>query len=119
VKRDRSARKRERLARVVERATLPERPFMGSGPRYLVHPSVAAACAPSLLAIAAALHDEARRIDDASLRALERFITDGSSAFFGYSTTTALWATIRLEDAIVGEKAGTPGEAEIAVAVAV
>jgi hypothetical protein len=63
----RAMKKRQRLARQVERAAVPERPFIGRGPRYIAQPSVTAACAPSLRAIAAALRDEARPIDGASL----------------------------------------------------
>src|SRR5262249_13295132 len=52
MKRDRSSRKRRQLARAVERAAVPERPF-ARAPRYLVHPNVTTACAASLHAIAA------------------------------------------------------------------
>ena len=45
-------RKRISLARSLERTAVPERPYIGRGPRYLVHPTITAACAPSLLAIA-------------------------------------------------------------------
>ena len=50
MRRGRQIKECEKLARHVERAAVPERPFMGSGPRYLVQPSVTAACAPSLRA---------------------------------------------------------------------
>ena len=54
---DKATRKRIKLARSLERAAVPERPYIGRGPRYLVHPTITAACAPSLLAIAAALRE--------------------------------------------------------------
>src|SRR2546428_5720420 len=54
MKRDRITKKRNQLARSCERAAVPERPFL-HGPRYLVHPDVTAACAPSLRVIAGAL----------------------------------------------------------------
>ena len=47
MKRDRTIKKRQQLAQHVERAAVPERPFIGPGPRYLVQPGVTAACAPS------------------------------------------------------------------------
>jgi hypothetical protein len=117
VTRDRNMRKRQRVARTVERATVEEHPFIGPGQRYLVHPNVTAACAPSLLEIAAALRDETRPIDEANVDAVRRFVTDGSSAYFGYNPTTALWAACRLEHAVVGaEVASFEGE-PLAVAV--
>ena len=39
MKRDRSIKKRRRLARSLERAAEPERPFIGRGPRYIVQPT--------------------------------------------------------------------------------
>ena len=36
MKRDRTMKKRQQLARRVERAAVPERPYIGRGPRYLV-----------------------------------------------------------------------------------
>lgn len=110
-------RRRQRTAQTVERATVQEHPFIGSAPRYLVHPNVTAACAPPLLEIAAALRDETRSIDDASVEAVGRFVTDGSSAYFGYNPTTALWAACRLEHAIVGADAASFEEEPLAVAV--
>lgn len=115
--RDGNSRKRVRLAQCVERATVPERPFTRFGPRYLVHPNIAAACTPSLLTIAAALRDDTRPVADANLEAVHRFVSDGSSAFFGYNATTALWESIRLEHAVVGAETIVRDEEEVAVGV--
>ena len=87
MKRDRTTKKRHQLARQVERAAVPERPFIGRGPRYLVHPRITAACAPSFQAIAAALRDNALVIGDESLAAVRTFITDGGSSFFDRDET--------------------------------
>jgi len=116
VKRARSIRKRGRLARHVERAAVPERPFR-RGPRYLVQPSVTAACAPSLHAIAAALRDETRPIDGASLKAMATFLTDGSGPFFGGDSTAALREVVRLQHVIVGAETTVFDEERVAVAV--
>ena len=75
--------KKRRLARSLEHAAKPERLYIGRGPRYLVHPEVAVACAPSLRAIAAALRDETVAFDDEQFRAIRSFVNDGSSTFFG------------------------------------
>jgi len=119
VKRDRISRKRQRLARNVERATVPERPFIGRGPRYLVQPSVTAACTPSLHAIAAALRDETYAIDKSSLEAVGRFLSDGAtSPFFGRDSTAALREAVRLQHVIVGAETAAAVDPEpIAVAV--
>jgi len=108
VKPDRTIRKRERLARDVERACVPERPFPCSGPRYLVHPSVAGACAPPLRAIAAALREETCAVDDAGLAAVAWFVKDGSSPFFGWDSKAALGTAIRLQEVVTGPGAGSP-----------
>lgn len=124
--RDRTIRKGERLtcrtnsqrlARHVERAAVPERPFMLGTPRYLVHPSVTAACAPSLLAIAAALRDETHSIDEASLEAVGRWLTDGRGPFFGRDSAAALREVVRLQHAIVGADTAVFDEERVAVAV--
>lgn len=73
---DGSFRRRDRLAACVERATISERPFIGSWPRHLVHPNVAAICTPSLRTIATALRDDTRPVDEASLEAVHRFVSD-------------------------------------------
>jgi hypothetical protein len=117
MKRDRTIKKRQQLARHVERAAVPERPFIGQGPRYLVQPSVTAACAPSLRAIAAALRDETHPIDDVSLKAVERWLKDGSGPFFGRDSTAALREVDRLQHVIVGAATAVFDEEPVAVAV--
>jgi hypothetical protein len=118
MKRDRIIRKRQKLARQVERAAVPERPWIGRGPRYLVQPSVAVACAPSLHAIAAALRDETNPIDDTSLKAVGRFLADGaSSPFFGRDSTSALREAVRLQHIIVGAETAVLDDERVAVAV--
>src|SRR3990172_301626 len=96
-------KKRQQLARRVERAAVPEHPYIGRGPRYLVQPSITTACAPSLRAIAAALRDETYPIDDASLNAVGRFLTGGAgSPFFRPDSTAALPEVVRLQHVVVG-----------------
>jgi hypothetical protein len=96
MKRDRITQRRYRIARALERATVPERPFR-LGIRYIVHPDISTACAPSLLTIAAVLRDETQRIDDGILRQVLSFITDGRSPFFDRDITGALQAAVRLQ----------------------
>ena len=117
MKRDRTIRKRQQLARNVERAAGAERPFIGPGPRYLVQPSVTAACAPSLRAIAAALRDETHQIDDASLKAVGRWLKDGAGPFFGRDSTAALWEVVRLQEVILGAATAVFDDEPVAVAV--
>ena len=117
MKRDRTIKKRQQLARHVERRAVPERPFIGQGPRYLVQPSVSAACAPPLRAIAAALRDETHPIDDASLKAVGRWLTDGGGPFFGRDSTAALREADRLRHVIVGAATAVFDEEPVAVAV--
>jgi hypothetical protein len=94
--------KRRRLARSLERAAEPERPYVGRGPRYLVQPEVATACAPSLRAIAAALRDETVALGDEQLRAIRSFVNDGSSTFFGRDITAAMRDAVGLQHAVLG-----------------
>jgi len=95
-------RKQNRLARALERASVPEQPFIGRGPRYIVHPEVAAACASSLSAIAAALRVDAATFNDAQLRAIRSFICNGAeSAFFGRDVTAALREAVSLQHAVL------------------
>jgi hypothetical protein len=115
--RDRTIKKRQQLARHVERAAVPERPFIGQCPRYLVQPSVTAACAPSLGAIAAALRDETHPIDDASLTAVGSWLKDGRGPFFGRDSTAALREVDRLQHVIVGAATAVFDEEPVAVAV--
>lgn len=108
MKRDRTIKKRQRLARHVERAAIPERPVVCRGPRYIVHPSIAAACAPSLRAIATALRDETHPIGEASLEAVGRFLKEGDSPFLDRDPTAALREAVRLQHVVVGAAAGLP-----------
>jgi hypothetical protein len=101
MRRARSNKKRRRLARAVERAAVPERPF-ARGPRYLVHPNVATACAASLHAIAAALRDERLVLDEDELRGVKAFILDGGSPFFGRDATAAKHEAVRLQHMVIG-----------------
>ena len=117
MKRDRIIQKRQHLARRVAQAAVPERPFIGRGPRYLVQPSVTVACALSLRALAAALRDETHPIDDARLKRVESWLTDGSGPFFGRDSAAALREVVRLEHTVVGTETAVFDEARIAVAV--
>jgi len=117
MKNDWNIKKRRRLARALERAAVPERPFMGRGPRYLVQPSVTVACAPSMQAIADALRDETHPIDAGSLEAVGTFLTDGcASAFFGRDSTAALREAVRLQHLVVGAETAVSDEERVAVA---
>jgi hypothetical protein len=99
-------RKRRSLARSLERVSVPERPYIGRGPRYLVHPEVALACAPSLRSMAAALRNETVAFDDNELRAIRSFISDGAgSTFFGRDATAALREAVCLQHAVLGPTA--------------
>jgi hypothetical protein len=117
MRRDRTIKKRQQLARHVERAAVPERPFIGPGPRYLVQPGVTAACAPSLRTIAAALRDETHPIDDASLKAVGRWLKDGGGPFFGRDSAAALREVVSLQHVIVGAETAVIDEEPVAVAV--
>jgi hypothetical protein len=117
MKRDLNIKKRRRLARSLERAAVPERPLVGRGPRYLVQPSITTACAPSLRAIAAALRDETYPIDDASLRTVQRFLTDGSGPFYGPDSTAALREAVRVQHRVIGTETADLDEEHVAIAV--
>ena len=117
MRRDPTIKKRQRLARHVERAAVPERPFNGPGPRYLVQPSVTDACVPSLRAIAAALRDETHPIDDAHLQVVERWLRNGAGPFFGRDPLAGLREVVRLEQVIAGASLAVFDEEPAAVAV--
>jgi hypothetical protein len=102
MKRNRARRRRLHVARMAERAAVPERPWMGVGPRYLFDRGVMAACAPPLRAIAAALRDERSLVDDATLDAVRRFLTRAESPLHGRDATAARREAVRLQHAIVG-----------------
>jgi hypothetical protein len=116
MKRDRNIKKRLRLARALERAAVPERPINGRGPRYLVQPSVAVACALSLQTIATALREEALVLDEDGLRAVRGFITDGRSPFYGRDVTEALREVVRLQHIVVGAETALLDQKSVAVA---
>ena len=82
-------RRRLNLAEAVERAAVAERPVVGRGPLYLVHPTVTAACVGSLQRIAVLLRDESHPIASSVLGAVEVFICDGASPFFGRDAALA------------------------------
>jgi hypothetical protein len=114
MKRDRITKKRDKLARVAERAAVPERPIRG---QYLIRPAVSVACAPSLQAIAAALREGPLHIDEESLEAAWTFFTDGRTALYGYDVTEALRETVRLQQKIVRPEPVELDQAPAAVAV--
>ena len=119
--RDKATTRRIKLARALERAAVPERPFIGRGPRYLVHPRITAACAPSLLAIAASLRNDPLVFDDNELRNARAFISDVGSPFFGPDETAAMREAVRLQHAVIAPKAAvvhdsvqvTPAESKV------
>lgn len=117
MKRDQTNRKRRRLAKSVERAAIPERPLYGRGPRYLVHPSIAVACAPALQAIAVALRDETHPIDEGWLKAVRTFVADAHSPLRGRDTTAALREAVRLQHVVVGAESASVEEERVAIAV--
>ena len=117
MKRDRITKKRDTLARMAERAAIPERPFLGRAPRGLIRPAMSVACAPSLQAIAAALRDATLHIDEEILKAAWRFFTDGGTALYGYDVTDALRETVQLQQKIVRPAPVELEQAPVAVAV--
>ena len=107
-------RKRRSLARSLERVSVPERPYIGRGPRYLVHPEIALACAPSLRSMAAALRNETVAFEDNELRAIRSFISDGAgSAFFGQDATAAMREAVSLQHAVIAPNAAVQDSAQI------
>ena len=117
MKRDQNIKKRRRLARALERAAVPERPIIGRAPRFLVHPEITAACAPSLRAIAAALRRETLVLDEDELRTVRTFITDGGSPFFGRDATAAMREAVRLQQMIVRREPLALDQERTAIAV--
>ena len=89
MKRDRAIRERQRLAQYVERAA----------------------------AIAAALRHETHPIDDASLKAVGRWLTDGADPFFGRDSTAAHREVVRLQHVVVGAETAVFEEERFAVAL--
>jgi hypothetical protein len=115
MKRNWNIKRRRRLARSLERAAVPERPFI-RGPRYLVQPSVTLACAPSLQAIATALRKEELVLNEDGLRAVLTFITDGGSPFFGRDATEALREAVRLQHIVIGAESAALAQERVTVA---
>lgn len=111
---DSATRKRITLARSLERASVPERPHLGRGSRYLVHPTITKACAPSLLAIAAALRAEPLAFHDSELSEVRSFILDGGSPFHGRDETAAMREAVRLQHAVIGPKTAVRDRAHVA-----
>jgi hypothetical protein len=89
-------KRRRRLAAMAERATAPERPLLGHGPRYLIHPSVSVACGPALSEIARDLRDQALPIDSEVLDQVASFLTRSDSRLFEPSKAGALDEALRL-----------------------
>jgi hypothetical protein len=116
MKGNRDIKKRQRLARDLERACVPERPFRRSGPTFIVHPTVTAACAPVLRGIAAALEDETLVLHEDALRAVRTFIRDGESPFFGRDVQAAESEAERLRDIVFGLEM-VPDEQRLEIAV--
>jgi hypothetical protein len=89
-------KRRRRLAAMADRAAVPERPFFGHGPRYLIHPSVSVACGPVLSGIARDLRDQAVAIDSEALDRLATFLSGPDSPLFEPSADGALDEAVRL-----------------------
>jgi hypothetical protein len=93
---DRERRRRRRLAAMAERAAVPERPFLGHGPRYVIHPRVSLACGLVLSEIARDLRDAAVPIDSETLDQLATFLGGPDSRLFEPSPDRALDEAVRL-----------------------
>ena len=89
-------KRRRRLAAMAERAAVPERPFFGHGPRYLIHPGVSVACGPVLSEIACDLRDQALPIDSDALDPLATFLSGPDSPLFEPSPDRALDEALQL-----------------------
>jgi len=103
--------RRRRLARRAASATEVEQPIIcrGGAYPYLVHPTITAACTPSLQAIAATLSDEQHPIAGEILEAVRTFVSDGSSPFFGRDVILARDEADRLRELV---RAGQQPEAD-------
>ena len=103
-----------RLARRVTSATEVEQPIIcrGSAYPYLVHPTITAACTPSLQAIAATLSDERHPIAGEILDAVRTFVSDGRSPFFGRDVNLAHDEADRLRELVhAGQQSKAPASA--------
>jgi hypothetical protein len=101
-------KRRRRLAATAERAAVPERPFLGRGPRYLIHPSVSLACGPVLSEIARDLRDETLPIDREVLDQLTTFLRGPDSRLFELNPAGALDEAVRLARLQRRRKSATP-----------
>ena len=102
-------RRRSGLAQAVDRATVVERPIVCKGPLFLVHPGVTVACAGALQRIAALLRDETHPVAPSALDAVEAFILDGASPFFGQDVESARRAIAVLEHLVESGPGGPRG----------
>jgi hypothetical protein len=93
--------RRRRLARRVNAATEVEPPIVRCAYPYLVHPTITAACTPSLQAIATMLSKEQHPIDSEILDAVRTFVGGGASPFFGRDVTVARHAAVHLRDLVL------------------
>ena len=113
---DRSTRQRLTVARIAEKAAVSDPAWLRRGPRHLVQPSVALACAPSLRAIAAALRDETRPVDEGTVNAVRAFLSDDGSPFFGREATVALREAVRLQQIVVAAEPALLVQERVAIA---
>jgi hypothetical protein len=91
------ARKRRlRLATMAERAAIPERPILGRGPRYLIHPHVSIACGSVLSEIAHDLRDEGVAVDNDALEQVTTFLCGPDSSLFELGLHAAVSEVERL-----------------------
>jgi hypothetical protein len=104
VRRNADRKRRRRLAAMAERAGAPERPFLGRGPRYLIHPSVSFACGPVLSEISRDLRDAAVPIDSEALDQIATFLSGPDSRLFDLSRDGALDEALRLARVLRGRK---------------
>jgi hypothetical protein len=96
IRRDQDRKRRMRLATMAGRAAIPERPFLGRGPRYLIHPHVSVACGSVLLEIARDLRDQALAIDSDALDELATFLQGPDSSLFELKLSAAADEAARL-----------------------
>jgi hypothetical protein len=100
VLRDDDRKRRVRLAGMADRAAIPERPVLGRGPRYLIHPRVSFYCEPELSEIARGLRDETLPINTELLDQLATFLKGPDSSLHGLSEDDAVDEGERLAHAL-------------------
>jgi len=96
VRRDADSRRRLRLAAMAERSAIPERPFLGRGPRYLIYPHVSIACGSVLSEIAFDLRDESLAIDTGALDRLATFLGGPDSTLLELNAGAAVDEAVRI-----------------------